>query len=284
MSGVGYGGGRWQGNTFQNNTAVNRVDTNVIKTTYVNREAVRSPSGSQASFNGKGGVQAQPTAAEKAAAKGPRVAPVSTQRSTVEAAKKDPALQAKANNGKPSAEAVSAVQNKQNNNAVAKPSANAAANSKKGTQAANREQAQNAKPTAAQERTAQHEKTAQHAKAENASQAEKKASARQHAAKAEHNTASRAAAQTRHVQQPTHHAAPKSAQMNSHTAISRAGSGASAAKGQPPSLTPLATRRRKRSRRGTKTIRLAGPESLTPNSEARGRNPPRLFCLCCPTL
>jgi hypothetical protein len=191
------------------------VNTTVIKNTYINREAVRTPSGSQPSFNGKGGVQAQATAAEKAAAKGPHVGAVSAQRTRANAAKNDPALRAKANNGKPSAEAVSALQNKQNNNAAANAATNAPANSKKGAQAGNREQAQKANRAGAQDRATQREQTAARTRTENANrQARKTANSNsaQHAAKTQHNAAARPATQTRHAPTATaHRAAPKNA-------------------------------------------------------------------------
>ena len=109
--GRGYYGGRWSGNTFLYNTAVTRVNTNVITTTYVNREVVNN-TGSRAGFNGPGGAQAKPNSRELAAAKGPRVAPTREQRSVVKSAKKDPALHAKNNKGKPSAEAVNQFRGK----------------------------------------------------------------------------------------------------------------------------------------------------------------------------
>jgi hypothetical protein len=110
--GSGYYGGRWVGNTFSYNTAVSRVNRTVITNTYVNRDVVKSASGSRASFNGPGGVKAKPTAREQAAAKAEHVAPTSAQRSRVEAASKDPALQAKNNRGKPKADAVNTFESK----------------------------------------------------------------------------------------------------------------------------------------------------------------------------
>ena len=107
--GRGYYGGEWVGNTFRYNTAVTRVDTAVIHNTYVNREVVNSNVGSRAGFNGPGGAKAQPTKQEQAAAKAKHVPATSTQRARVEAAKKDPALQAKNNKGKPDAQAVEAL-------------------------------------------------------------------------------------------------------------------------------------------------------------------------------
>ncbi len=103
--GRGYYGGEWRGNTFRYNTAVTRVNPKVIHNTYVNRNVVTN-TGSRAGFNGPGGAKAKPTSREQAAAKAKHIPPTSTQRSRVEAAKKDPALHAKNNKGKPNAEAV----------------------------------------------------------------------------------------------------------------------------------------------------------------------------------
>ena len=106
-TGVGYWGAQWAGSTLRYNTAVTRVNTTVIKNTYVNNNFVTATN-SRASFNGPGGVTAKATAQEQAVAKAERIAPTSEQRSRVEAAKKDPALQFANNRGKPKADAVKA--------------------------------------------------------------------------------------------------------------------------------------------------------------------------------
>jgi WXXGXW repeat (2 copies) len=106
--GVGYFGGEWVGNTFRYNTAVTRVNTAVIHNTYVNKKVVTN-TGSRASFNGPGGTTAKPTAQEQAAAKAEHLPPTAAQQSRVEAAKKDPALHAANNHGKPKAEAIKAL-------------------------------------------------------------------------------------------------------------------------------------------------------------------------------
>lgn len=105
--GRGYYGGEWAGSTFRYNTAVTRVDTTVIKNTYVNNNYVKTTT-TRTSFNGPGGVTATATAEEKAVPKSERIAATSEQRSRVEAAKKDPALRAKNNQGKPKEDAVQA--------------------------------------------------------------------------------------------------------------------------------------------------------------------------------
>jgi hypothetical protein len=105
--GRGYYGGEWVGSTFRYNTAVTRVNTTVIKNTYVNNNYLKTTT-TRTSFNGPGGVTATATAEEQAAAKAEHVAPTSEQRARVEAAKKDPALLAKNNKGKPKEDAVQA--------------------------------------------------------------------------------------------------------------------------------------------------------------------------------
>lgn len=112
--GSGYYGGRWSGNTFRYNTAVTRVNRNVITNTYVNNSFGRAETKSRASFNGPGGVKVQPSAQQQAVPKSKRIAPTREQRTIVEAAQKNPDLQAKNNKGKPKAEAVNAVRNKVN--------------------------------------------------------------------------------------------------------------------------------------------------------------------------
>lgn len=111
-TGRGYYGGQWAGNSFRYNTAVSRVDTTVITNTYVNKEVVTNNVGSRAGFNGPGGAKARPTSQEQAAAKAEHIAPTKEQRARVEAAKKDPALHAANNHGKPKAEAINASRDK----------------------------------------------------------------------------------------------------------------------------------------------------------------------------
>ncbi len=106
--GRGYHGGEWAGDSFRYNTAVTRVNTTVIRNTYVNKEVINN-TGSRASFNGPGGATAKATAQEQDAAKAEHVPPIPAQQSRVEAAKNDPALHAKNNNGKPKAEAIKAL-------------------------------------------------------------------------------------------------------------------------------------------------------------------------------
>ena len=65
--GVGFGGGEWRGGHFFYNTAVMHVNVNMVHNTYVNRTVIVNNS-SHVAFNGPGGVRAEPTREEMAAA------------------------------------------------------------------------------------------------------------------------------------------------------------------------------------------------------------------------
>jgi WXXGXW repeat (2 copies) len=66
--GVGFVGGVWQGGVFRYNTAVVRVNTAVIHNTYVDRTVINNNNfNNHASFNGPGGVRAEPNAQERMA-------------------------------------------------------------------------------------------------------------------------------------------------------------------------------------------------------------------------
>ena len=106
-TGNGYWGGRWSGNTFQYNTAVTRVNTNVVHNTYINNSENKQVTANRASFNGPNGVNAQPTAQQKAAAaNAKKMPPTSQQLSRQQAASKDQNLRASVNKGKPNADAI----------------------------------------------------------------------------------------------------------------------------------------------------------------------------------
>ena len=106
-NGNGYWGGRWSGNTFQYNTAVTRVNTNVVHNTYVNKSVTNQLNANRASFNGPNGVNAQETAAQKAAAaNAKKIPPTSQQLARQQAASKDQNLRASVNKGKPNANAI----------------------------------------------------------------------------------------------------------------------------------------------------------------------------------
>src|SRR5262245_50665474 len=106
-TGNGYWGGRWNGNTFNYNTAVTRVNTNVIHNTYVNNSVTNNMNVNRASFNGPNGVNAQETAAQKAAgANAKKVGPTSQQLERQQAAGKDNNLKASVSKGNPNADAI----------------------------------------------------------------------------------------------------------------------------------------------------------------------------------
>jgi hypothetical protein len=76
--GTGFVGGRWEGRHFRYNSAVMNVNPTVVRNTYVDRSVIRNTN-NRASFNGRGGVTASPTAAEVAAGRERRVAPTAVQ-------------------------------------------------------------------------------------------------------------------------------------------------------------------------------------------------------------
>jgi hypothetical protein len=105
--GTSYVGGVWEGNVFRYNTAVTRVNTTVIHNTFVDRTALsKQTTASRASFNGPGGVKAEPTAQEKAAENARHVPATSEQISRQQAASKNRDLQASVNHGHPKAAAI----------------------------------------------------------------------------------------------------------------------------------------------------------------------------------
>ena len=113
--GSDYHGGRWVGDTFHYNTAVSRVNTKAIRNTYVDRQVLprdKGAKGKHLSFNGPGGVQAEPNEREKGLANAEHVAPNAAQQSRVAAAKNDPALRVADNKGQPKANAVRSFESK----------------------------------------------------------------------------------------------------------------------------------------------------------------------------
>jgi len=108
--GSGYYGGQWAGNVFRYNTAVTQVNTTVIHNTFVDRTVLsKQATGSRASFNGPGGVKAEATAEEKAAANARHVPATSEQVSRQQAASKNPDLQASVNHGHPNVAAIKSL-------------------------------------------------------------------------------------------------------------------------------------------------------------------------------
>jgi hypothetical protein len=78
-TGSGYHGGYWQGNNFYYNRSVNNINTTRITNVY-NRTVIVNNNYNRVSYNGgRGGIPVRPQPAEIAAARGPRVPPMSTQ-------------------------------------------------------------------------------------------------------------------------------------------------------------------------------------------------------------
>jgi len=99
--GQGYAGGRWDNGRFFYNRSVNNINVtnihNVYNTTVINNTTVN-----RISYNGgNGGIVAQPTSQEEAAARERHMAPVEAQTQQVQAARSNPQLRASMNHGKP---------------------------------------------------------------------------------------------------------------------------------------------------------------------------------------
>jgi len=100
--GVGFAGGRWEGNSFAYNRSVTNVtNVTVIHNTY-NETVVNNVTVNRVSYNGgPAGIAAQPTPQERIAAAEPHVPPTQVQRQHVQEALRTPALAAKVNGGHP---------------------------------------------------------------------------------------------------------------------------------------------------------------------------------------
>jgi hypothetical protein len=105
--GVGYGGGEWRNGQMYYNSSVNNI-TNIHTTNVFNRTVVVNNNAGRTSFNGgSGGVQAQATQAQLAAARAPHVPPTSAQRQQIQVAQRNPELRASVNHGAPAIAATS---------------------------------------------------------------------------------------------------------------------------------------------------------------------------------
>jgi hypothetical protein len=99
--GSGFEGGYWQGGHLFYNTAVVNVGTMHITNVY-NKTIINNVSVARVSYNGgSGGVQAQASASELAAAHAQHLPPTAAQQQQVQVAHSNPALRASANHGKP---------------------------------------------------------------------------------------------------------------------------------------------------------------------------------------
>jgi hypothetical protein len=105
--GVGFFGGAWAGNVFRYNTAVLNVNTTVVHNVYVDRTVIRNTTViNHASFNGPGGVIAQPRPEERLAAREQHIAPTSNQLSHEHSASLNRQQLASVNGGHPAAAAM----------------------------------------------------------------------------------------------------------------------------------------------------------------------------------
>ena len=99
-TGVGFLGGVWAGSVFRYNTAVMHVGVG-FHDVYVDRAAVVE-GGVRVSFNGRGGVAARPTAAERIAERDHHIEHTELQRSHEHAASLDRSARFSENHGRPS--------------------------------------------------------------------------------------------------------------------------------------------------------------------------------------
>jgi hypothetical protein len=99
--GSGFAGGRWVGGSFSYNRAVMNVGGSVSITNVYNEKVVVNNT-TNVSFNGRGGIQAQPNAQELAAAREPHTPPTGQQLQHQQLASKNPELRRSRNGGHPS--------------------------------------------------------------------------------------------------------------------------------------------------------------------------------------
>jgi hypothetical protein len=100
-TGQGYQGGRWNNGQFQYNSSVNNVNVTNIHNTY-NTTVVSNTTVTRVSYNGgQGGITANPTPQEQAAAQERHIPPVAAQTQQVQAARANPKQLASVNHGKP---------------------------------------------------------------------------------------------------------------------------------------------------------------------------------------
>jgi hypothetical protein len=100
--GSGYQGGYWQHDHFFYNQSVNNIHNNSQITNVYNKTVINNAAPSRASYNGgQGGIVAQPTASERAAASESHLPPLQAQVQHEQVAHATPSLRASANHGNP---------------------------------------------------------------------------------------------------------------------------------------------------------------------------------------
>ncbi len=110
--GVGFVGGEWFGGHFRYNTAVVNVNRTVVRNTYVNRTVINNVTVNRTSFNGPGGISAQPRPQERMAMNERHIQPTGQQLSHQTMAHNDKGQFASANHGAPRTSAVNQVSNR----------------------------------------------------------------------------------------------------------------------------------------------------------------------------
>jgi hypothetical protein len=105
--GVGYEGGHWENGAFFYNRTVNNFGSVHIDKVFEKPVTIANASGGHASFNGPGGIVAQPTADEEAAAKETHIPPTDRQLAHARAASVKSDLFVSKNHGKPTIAATS---------------------------------------------------------------------------------------------------------------------------------------------------------------------------------
>jgi len=101
-TGSGYEGGRWQNGAFFYNRSVNNVSNVTNITNVYNKTVVNNVTVNKVSYNGgNGGITAQPTPEQRAAASERHIQPTGEQTQHEHAASANPALRASMNHGKP---------------------------------------------------------------------------------------------------------------------------------------------------------------------------------------
>jgi hypothetical protein len=115
--GFGFGGGMWSGGAFRYNTAVTNINTSVVRNVYVNRTVINNntPVVNRTSFNGTGGVTAQPRPEEQAAMNEQHIGPMSNQTSHEQAMSHDRNQLASFNHGTPGTAAMDSVNGRRYN-------------------------------------------------------------------------------------------------------------------------------------------------------------------------
>lgn len=108
-SGMGFYGGRWEGDYFQYNTYVCTVDPSAVRHTYTNNIGVTNTVVNHTGFNGEGGVKAVPTSEELAASKEKRIGPTTEQQSHQTVASQNKKQFFSANKGKPATTAMNST-------------------------------------------------------------------------------------------------------------------------------------------------------------------------------